>query len=73
VNSRTDCLTSTNARIILIPPPVEPADVATQDKYSIHNGAKIGHRLKSVFAKPVVLPIDTTLNAANLSEVQKLG
>ena len=38
-----DCLNSTSARIILMPPPVDPDDVAKLQRYSIHSGAKIGH------------------------------
>jgi hypothetical protein len=33
------------ARIILMPPPVDPALVAKLHRNSIHSGAKIGHRL----------------------------
>ena len=32
VNSRNDCLSSTNARIIFMPPPVEPEDGVMHDK-----------------------------------------
>jgi hypothetical protein len=38
-------LYSKRARIILIPPAVEPAQPAKQHKSSIHKGAKTGHRL----------------------------
>ncbi|MNG29418.1 hypothetical protein D3C84_1148420 [compost metagenome] len=44
------CLTSRIARIILIPPPVEPADVAKPDNSSIVSGANRGHCAKSVLA-----------------------
>jgi hypothetical protein len=42
VNSRTEVFSSTSARIILIPPPVDPEEVAKQDRYSISSGAKAG-------------------------------
>ena len=42
VSSRRACLTSTNMRIILMPPPVEPALVATPDSISISTGANTG-------------------------------
>ena len=50
-------------RIILMPPPVEPAQVAKFARKSIHSGAKTGHRPKSVLPKPVVVATDTTLKA----------
>ena len=44
VNSRADCLSRTSARIIFIPPPVEPEEEAKQHRNSIHSGANAGHR-----------------------------
>src|SRR5258708_31898278 len=40
------------SRIILMPLPVDPEQVAKQHRNSIHTGAKTGHWLKSVVAKP---------------------
>ncbi|MCY1197422.1 hypothetical protein D9M72_87860 [compost metagenome] len=44
------CLTSRIARIILMPPPVDPADVAKPESSSIVSGANSGHCAKSVLA-----------------------
>ncbi|MNT61207.1 hypothetical protein D3C72_1988330 [compost metagenome] len=49
-NSLRACLTSKIARIILMPPPVDPADVAKPDSSSMVSGAKSGHWAKSVLA-----------------------
>ncbi|MNV38345.1 hypothetical protein D3C71_1298930 [compost metagenome] len=49
-NSLRACLTSKIARIILIPPPVDPADVANPESSSMVSGANRGHWAKSVFA-----------------------
>jgi hypothetical protein len=62
--SRPDCRTSTSVRIILMPPPVDPAAGTRHDSSSIHIGTKIGHCPKSVFEKPQVVASATTLNAA---------
>ncbi len=64
VISRRACFSRMSARIILMPPPVEPAQVVNTERNSISTGAKIGHWLKSVFAKPVVVAIETVLNSA---------
>src|SRR3990170_3734574 len=45
VISRTAWLAISLARIILMPPPVEPEQVAKVHSNSIHTGANIGHRL----------------------------
>src|SRR5712691_9775578 len=63
MSSRSAWRTMSSARIILMPLPVDPEQVAKQHRNSIHTGAKIGHWLKSVLEKPVVVAIDTTLNA----------
>ena len=44
------CLISRMARIILMPPPVEPAEVAKPDSSSMVSGANSGHWAKSVLA-----------------------
>ncbi|MNS98183.1 hypothetical protein D3C72_1325410 [compost metagenome] len=62
--SRRVCLSSSSMRIILMPPPVEPALVATPDSSSIRTGAKGGHRPKSTVAYPVVVATETVLNTA---------
>lgn len=48
-------------RIIFRPPPVEPELAVTQLNNSIHIGAKIGQRLKSVLAKPQSVASETRL------------
>src|SRR6266851_415700 len=62
-NSRGAWRTISSARIILLPLPADPEQVAKQHRNSIHTGPKTGHWLKSVVATPVVVAIDTTLNA----------
>ena len=42
-SSRCDCLSSSSMRTILMPPPVEPAQVAKHPSRIINSGAKIGH------------------------------
>src|SRR5512135_3346033 len=72
-NSRPACFTSIRVRIILMPPPVEPELHAIQLRNSIHNGAKIGHWLKSTLAKPQSVAKETRLKLAWRNAVQKAG
>src|SRR5882672_5090929 len=69
--SRSAWRTISSARIILIPPPVDPEQVVKQQRNSIQIGAKIGHWSKSVLENPVVVAMETTLNALKRNAVQK--
>ncbi len=73
VISRRACLNRSVARIILMPPPVEPELVAKHDRKIIQMGANTGHCAKSTEANPVVEAMDTTLKAAWRRAVSQSG
>ena len=63
-NWRDACLNKITARIIFMPPPVLPPQVAKQAPTNIKSEAAAGHKLKSSVAKPEVEMVLITLKAA---------
>lgn len=60
--SRCPCFLSNRKRIILMPPDVDAAQPPNNAKNIIKSGKNVGHLLKSVTVKPVVVRMDDTVN-----------